>query len=121
MKAVFIAAALPLLALAAPAAAEPAHVTRWIAETTQEIGASVPPAPGAGAVAIRASVGSSRRFEGVQLVGTSGSKAVDRAALEAARKHRSDPPPTELIGRSVMLRVAPANAALAHGGSAAAR
>ena len=121
MKALFIAAALPFLALAAPAAAEPAHVTRWLAETTGEIGSKVQSAPGAGAVAIRAKLGGSRRFDSVELVGTSGSAAVDRAALDAARKHRGETPPTELIGRHVLLRVAPTSSALAQGGSATAR
>jgi hypothetical protein len=121
MKALFIAAALPVLALAAPAAAEPAHVTRWLTETTGEIGAKVQATPGAAPVAIRARLGGGRRFDSVELVGTSGSTAFDRAALDAARKHRGDTPPTELIGRSVVLRVAPAGSALAQGGSAATR
>jgi TonB family protein len=121
MKAIFFAAALPLLGLAAPVSAEPAHVTRWLAETGQEIGAKVNSAPGAGTVAIRANVGGDRRFNSVELVGSSGSTAVDRAALHAARKHRGDTPPTELLGRSIVLRVTPAESGLAQAGSAAVR
>ena len=122
MKAAFITfAALPLLVLAAPASAEPAAVKRWLNETAQEIGAHVQNPPAAGTVVVRASVGGGRRFNSVEIAGASGSPALDRAVLEAARRHRADVPPTDLIGSTVLLRVTPAPTALAEVSAAGAR
>ena len=122
MKAAFIAlAALPLLLASHPASAEPASVKRWLRETSQEIGARVQNPPAAGTVVVRASVGGGQRFNSVEIAGSSGSSALDRAVLEAARRHRADVPPTDLIGSTVVLRVTPAAPTLAQSPSSAAR
>ena len=114
MKAAFIAlAAVPLLATVQPAYAETAYAQRWLSATAEEIGARVTSAPAPGTVTLRAVVGGSRRFDGVEVAGTSGSPALDRTVLDAARRHRGETPPTELVGRVVLLRVKPASTALA--------
>ena len=101
-------AAMPVVLFSAPAFAQVSPFAKaWVAETAQEIGNGVRGAPGAGPVAVRATVGGDRHFASVRLVGASGSRAQDEAVLRSVRKHRIAVPPTELRGRAVTLLITP--------------
>jgi len=57
----------------------------------------------------------------VRLAGTSGSAAQDQAAVKVARSYRIGVPPTELLGRKVILRLAPGGVLAQTAGSASLR
>ncbi len=112
MKTTLLAlAALPLALLAADASAQtPEHVRDWMTRTSESIGRQLPAAVDAGSVALKVNVGSNRRINNATVVGTSGSHEQDEAAIRAARRLRLAAPPTELLGRTVILRVQPGGA-----------
>jgi hypothetical protein len=115
-------AAASAVLLSTPALAEVSPFARaWIAGTAQEIGNEVRATPGAAPVAVRATVGGDRRFNGVQLVGASGSRVQDEAVLRRVRMHRIAVPPTELRGRTVTLLIAPPGNYAQAGSAPAAR
>ena len=116
MKAAFFA--LGALALASTAAAEtPRHLQGWLDQTREQITqAAGPDVPGPGTVAIRFTVGSDD-LRGPVVVRSSGSAAVDAAAVKAASKVRPKRAPTDLLGQDVVLRVSLGQPALVTAGS----
>lgn len=113
MKEAALAIAAVLGAFAQTASAQSLYARDWIAETGAQIGQEVRAVPGRAPVAVRVAVGGSRRFNSVELVGTSGSATLDEAVLRVARRHRHALPPTELIGARVTFRITPGGATVA--------
>ena len=101
-------AAVPVIGLAVEAfAATPANVKTWLDATVAQVAEEARPVAGAGGVpVVSVKVESGRRLGTPRIVKSSGSIAVDRAAITAAKKTRlAEYAPSALVERRITFAV----------------